>query len=209
MKNFAIFGIHLAILLLAGTFTFTWMTVVPLDSISVVFAQGEENNNNATAGNTNATNSIPDGSIGLTNFDIPSIDITLPDGSSISPDFRSIYFNSGGKGDTIYAYYNDYGIPEVKPQLKASDKFNVDAYPLNANTPRQSSIQVSFSKIISGDETGNFTAMKLDKPVSATFNGNEWSVPHTEPGNYILNVFVNYPFGGIVQVYTIEIQVAA
>ena len=209
MKKFEISRIHLAILILAGTLTFTWLAGVPFDNISSVFAQGEVNNNNATAGNTNATNSIPDGSIGLTNLDIPSIDITLPDGSSISPDFRSIYFNSGVKGDSIYAYYNDYGIPEVKPQLKASDKFNVDAFPLNANTPKPSSIQVSISKIISGDETGNFTAMKLDKPVSATFNGNEWSVPDTEPGNYIMNTFVNYPFGGIVQVYTIEIQIAA
>ena len=209
MKKIVISRINLAILILAGTFTFTWLTGSPIENISVVFAQGTGSNTTATASNANATTSMPDGSIGLTNLDIPSLDVTLPDGSSTSTDFRSIYFNSGGKADTIYAYYDDYGIPEDKPQFKAGDKFNIDAYPLNANTPAPSSIQVSFSKIMSGDETGNFTAMKLDKPISVTSSGNQYFVPNADPGNYIMNTFVNYPFGGIVLVYTTQIQIAA
>ena len=209
MKKIVISRINLAILILAGTFTFTWLTGSPIENISVVFAQGTGSNTTATASNANATTSMPDGSIGLTNLDIPSLDVTLPDGSSTSTDFRSIYFNSVGKEDTIYAYYDDYGIPEDKPQFKAGDKFNIDAYPLNANTPAPSSIQVSFSKIMSGDETGNFTSMKLDKPISVTSSGNQYFVPNADPGNYIMNTFVNYPFGGIVLVYTTQIQIAA
>lgn len=172
-----------------------------------VFGQGTVDSNNTTSSTAEVPRSMPNGSIGLTNFDIPSIDITLPDGSTVSPDLRSIYFNSGGKGDTIYAYYDDYGIPDNKPQLKVSDKFIVDVYRLNPNTPKLSNVQVSISKILSGNETERLTDMKLDKAIDVISNGNTFSVPNTEPGNYILDTFVNYPFGGIVLVYSIQTQI--
>ena len=154
-------------------------------------------------------NSMDLGDVGLTNLDIPSIDFTLPDGSSVSPDFRSIYFYSGGEGETIYAYYNDYELPEDKPQLKVGDEFNVDAYLSHANTPKPENIDISISKIFSGNETGNFTTMTLDKPLNVTSSGNTYEIPETAAGNYILDTFVSYPFGGIVLVYTIEIQLGA
>ncbi|HEY9490448.1 MAG TPA: hypothetical protein VIP56_00580 [Nitrososphaeraceae archaeon] len=155
----------------------------------------------------NSTGSVPLGSLARTNLDIPSLDFTLPDGSSTSADFRSIYFDSVGK--TMYAYYSDYGLPENKPTLKAGDKFTVDAYLAHQNTPSPSSIDITISKIASGGETGNFTQMKLDNPVNITSSGNMYLVPNTAPGNYILDTFVKYPFGGIVMVYTMEIQIAA
>jgi len=165
----------------------------------VVFAQG--------ADNSTAEGTVPSGSLELTNLDIPSLDITLPDGSSTSADFRSIYFDSGSQ--KIYAYYNDYGIPEMKPQLNVGDTFTVDAYLTHTGTPSPSNIAISISKITSGEESGNFTQMQLDNPVTVTSSGNTYTVPETSPGSYILDVFVNYPFGGIVAVYTMEVQVAS
>ena len=153
----------------------------------------------------NSTGSVPLGSLARTNLDIPSLDFTLPDGSSTSADFRSIYFDSVGK--TMYAYYSDYGLPENKPTLKAGDKFTVDAYPAHQNTPSPSSIDITISKIASGGETGNFTQMKLASPVNVTSAGTIYKIPNTDPGNYILDTFVNYQFGGIVMVYTTEILV--
>jgi len=97
-------------------------------------------------------------------------------------------------------------LPENKSQLKVGDQFNIDAYSSNAGTPKPSSIQVSLSKILSGDETGNFTAMKLDNPINVTSSGNTFTIPNVPAGNYILDAFVKYPFGGIGLVYTIETQ---
>ena len=170
------------------------VSISPLSSQWTVFAQ---------AGNS--TDSVPLGSLQRTNLNIPSLDFTLPDGSSTSADFRSIYFDSGGK--TMYTYYSDYGLPEGKPKLKAGDKFTVDAYLTHQNTPTPSRIDITISKIASGGETGNFTQMKLDNPVNVTSSGNMYLIPNTAPGNYILDTFVNYPFGGIVMVYTMEVQV--
>jgi hypothetical protein len=170
------------------------VSVSPMSSQWSVFAQ---------AGNS--TSSVPLGSLQRTNLDIPSLDFTLPDGSSTSADFRSIYFDSGDK--TMYTYYSDYGLPEDKPKLKAGDKFTVDAYLTHQDTPTPSGIDITISKIASGGETGNFTQMKLDNPINVTSSGNMYAVPNTAPGNYILDTFVKYPFGGIVMVYTMQIQV--
>ena len=170
-------------------------SVSPLSTQWIVFAQN----------GGNSTSSLPLGSIERTNLDIPSLDFVLPDGSSASCDFRSIYFNSGGQ--TIYAYYDDYGLPEDKHKLKAGDTFTVDAYLTHPGTPSPASIDITISKIISGAETGNFTQMKLASPVNVTSAGTIYKIPNTDPGNYILDTFVNYPFGGIVMVYTMEIQV--
>ncbi|HKQ22650.1 MAG TPA: hypothetical protein VJS91_11460, partial [Nitrososphaeraceae archaeon] len=166
------------------------------------------NNTNPSVSNTTDTNSVPNASMDLTNFDIPSMDITLPDGSSVSPDFSSIFFSGGSEGD-IYAYYNDYGLPENKPKVQVGDEFTIDAYPLNANTPKPSAIQASISRIVSGGDTGNFTAMKLDQATPLSSSGNTFTIPTTDAGSYILNVFVRYPTGGIVPVYTLQMQIAA
>jgi len=202
------------------------LSVSPLSSQWMVFAQagnstefsaqgGNDTEFSAQGGNDtefsaqggNNTSVLPLGSIDRTNLDIPSLDFTLPDGSSTSADFRSIYFDSAGK--TMYTYYSDYGIPEDKPRLKSGDKFTVDAYLTHPNTPTPVSIEITISKIVSGAETGNFTQMKLDNPVNLISNGNTYEVPNTAPGNYILDTFVKYPFGGIVMVYTMEIQVGS
>jgi hypothetical protein len=172
---------------------------------STVFAQGPVNETGSMANNTV---SAPEGSLALTNFDIPSIDLTLPNGNSTAPDFRSIYFNSGGKGEPIYAYYDDYGLPEDKPNLKAGDKFTIDAYPTHSDTPKPEKIDVSLSKILTGAETGNFTAMTLDNPINVPSTGNTFTLPNIAPGNYVMNTFVRYPFGGIALVYSTEFQIS-
>jgi hypothetical protein len=153
----------------------------------------------------NSTGSVPLGSIERTNLDIPSLNFVLPDGSDTSADFRSIYFNSEGK--PIYAYYNDYGIPEVKPKLKSGDTFTLFADLIHPGTPTPKTMDITISKIISGAQSGNFTQMKLASPVNLTSAGNIYKLPNTEPGDYILDTFVNYPSGGIVMVYTMQIQV--
>jgi hypothetical protein len=190
------------------------VSVSPLSNQWTVFGQVGNTTASTQAGNTtastqagNTTGTVPLGSLERTNLDIPSLDFTLPDGSSTSADFRSIYFDSGGK--TMYTYYSDYGLPEDKPTLKAGDKFTVDAYLTHQNTPTPGSIDITISKIASGAETGNFTQMKLDNPINVTSSGNIYLVPNTAPGNYILDTFVKYPFGGIVMVYTTEIQVGS
>ena len=188
-----------AVMLLVFLTGIVSLTVVGPFSSRMAFAQDE---------GTEA-NSMPLGAVGRTNLDIPSMDITLPDGSSVSPDFRSIYFNSGGEGRTIYAYYDDYGLPENKPQLKAGDVFNVDAYLSHEGTPQPENIQISISKVLSGVETGNFTAMTLDNPVNVTSSGNTYTIPETPAGDYIMDTFVSYPFSGIVLVYTMEINIGA
>jgi len=179
------------------------VSVSPMSGQWIVFAQAGNSTGSAQAGNS--TGSVPLGSLERTNLDIPSLDFTLPDGSSTSADFRSIYFNSGDK--TIYTYYDDYGLPEDKPKLKTGDKFTVDAYLTHPGTPAPNSIGISISKIVSGAQTGNFTQMKLASPVNVTSRGNTYTIPSTEPGSYILDTFLNYPFGGIVMVYTTEIQI--
>jgi len=172
---------------------------LPITSPSLsqtVFAQG-------------SANSTFSGDVGLTNLDIPSIDFTLPDGSSVSPDFRSIYFNGGSEGQKIYAYYNDYGLPENKPQFKAGGEFTADAYLSHSGTPEPASVQISISKVLSGEGSGNFTAMKLDSPLNLESSGSTYTIPQGATGNYILDTFVAYPFSGVVMVYTIEIQIAS
>ena len=193
-------SISTILILLIGTIFV--ISVSPLSSHWTVFAQTGNSTGSAAQGG-NSTSSLPLGSIDRTNLDIPSLDFTLPDGSDASADFRSIYFDSAGK--TMYTYYSDYGIPEDKPQLKSGDKFTVDAYLTHPSTPTPSGIDIAISKIVSGAQTGNFTQMKLDNPVNLTSNGNTYVVPNTAPGNYILDAFVKYPFGGIVMVYTMEI----
>ena len=48
--------------------------------------------------------------------------------------------------------------------------------------------------------------MKLDNPINVTSSGNTFTIPNVPAGNYILDAFVKYPFGGIGLVYTIETQ---
>lgn len=193
------------------------LTIIPavvalITAGSTAFAQASMNDTgslaNGTAPTGNNTASAPEGSLSLTNFDIPSIDITLPDGASTAPDFRSIYFNSGDTAQTIYAYYDDYGLPEDKPKFKAGDSFNIDAYPSHSDTPKPEKIDVTLSKILTGGETGNFTVMKLDNPINVPSSGNIYKIPNLEPGNYIMNTIVKYPFGGIALVYTTEFQIS-
>jgi len=158
---------------------------------------------------TSNTGSAPLGSLSLTNFDIPSIDLTLPDGTDTAPDFRSIYFSNGGNGQTIYAYYDDYGLPQDKPKVKAGDKINIVAFPSHSDTPKPEKIDVSLSKILTGGETGNFTAMTLDKPVDLQSSGDMYTLPaNLAPGNYIMNTIVKYPLGGIALVYSTQFQVS-
>jgi hypothetical protein len=193
-------------------------TIIPAAVASIssgwtVFGQAPMNQTGSMANDTgstvNNTASTPEGSLALTNFDIPSIDVTLSDGSSTAPDFRSIYFNSGGEGQTIYAYYDDYGLPEDKPKLKVGDTFNIDAYPSHSDTPKPEKINVSLSKILTGAETGNFTTMKLDNPINVPSSGNMYKIPtNIPPGNYIMNTIVKYPFGGIALVYSTEFQIS-
>lgn len=181
------------ILLIGSIFA---VSISPLPNQWIVFAQTGDD----------SSDSLPLGSIERTNFDIPSLDFVLPDGDSASCDFRSIHFKSGSQ--TVYAYYDDYWLPEDKHTLKAGDTFTVDAYLSNPNTPSPSSIDITISKITSGAETGNYTEMKLASPINVTSSGNMYKVPDTEPGDYILDAFVHFPFSGVVLVYTTEIQVA-
>ena len=171
------------------------VSVSTMSSQWIVFAQN----------GGNSTGSVPLGSIERTNLDMPSLNFVLPDATTTNADFRSIYFDSGGK--TIYAYYADYGIPEVKPKLKSGDTFTVYADLIHPGTPTPASIDITISKIISGAQSGNFTQMKLAGPVNVTSAGNMYKLPNTAPGDYVLDTFVNYPFGGIVMVYTMQIQV--
>jgi hypothetical protein len=194
MRNNRSLNLTITLILLTGIVSS--LQVGFLTNVGVAYAQ-----------NATGNSSLSKGAVERTNLDIPSIDFTLSDGSSVSPDFRSIYFNEGGKGQTIYAYYNDYGLPENKPQVKEGDQFSVDIYPAHSDTPKPSDIQISISKVMSGDETGNFTEMKLGNGNNLSSNGNSYTIPNVPAGNYILDTFVNYPIGGIVLVYTIEVQI--
>lgn len=55
---------------------------------------------------------------------------------------------------------------------------------------------LNFNTIYQGDETGNFTEMKINKPINVRSSGNTYRVPNVRAGNYILNTFVKYLFGG-------------
>ena len=188
------------------------VTLILIISISSLFIRVPSNTVQVFAENENVTSttttlSIPLGAIGRTNFDIPSIDFTLPDGSSVSPDFRSIYINSSGIGQPIFAYYNDYEVPENKPQFNAGATFTVDAYSLNPDTPQPESIEISIYKILSGDGSPNLMGMKLDNHITLSSNNKNYTIPEVTPGRYILDTIVKYPFGIITLVYTMEIQV--
>jgi hypothetical protein len=92
--------------------------------------------------------------------------------------------------------------------MKAGDKFTIDAYPSHSDTPKPEKIDVSLSKILTGAETGNFTAMTLDNPINVPSSGNIFTLPNIAPGNYVMNTSVKYPFGGIALVYLTEFQIS-
>jgi hypothetical protein len=170
------------------------LTIVSYNSI--VSAQ---EGSNKTSSFVNETGSNFSGYI-----DIPSVDIPLADNSSVSPDFRSIYFNSD-RGQIIYANYDDYALPENKPTIKAGDNISIDVY--SSQAPKPYGVKASISKILSGQETGNFTEMTVDKPIQVTSTGNTFTIPNATPGGYILNTFVTYPFSGIGIVYTMQFNI--
>ena len=96
---------------------------------------------------------------------------------------------------------------KIRMERRAGDEFTVDVYLSFWYTKVRTPTILNFNTIYQGDETGNFTVMKLDKPINVRCSGNTYTVPNVPAGNYILNTFVKYPFGGVVLVYTIETQI--
>jgi hypothetical protein len=96
---------------------------------------------------------------------------------------------------------------KIRMERRAGDEFTVDVYLSFRYTKTGTPTILNFNTIYQGDETGNFTVMKLDKPINVTSSRITYTVPNVPPGNHILNTFVKYPFGGVVLIYTIETQI--
>lgn len=155
---------------------------------------------------TSMVNSSKVGAIAQPNFDIVSVDFTLPDGSSVSPDFRAIYIKSIN-GPPVLAQYDDYELPSDVPKFKPGQTVEVNAYSNSLNSLKPENIQLTAYPVVSG-ETSNLTKMKLGDPITLSSNDSAtFTIPDTSAGKYILDTFVDYPSNGITQVNTIGIMI--
>ena len=76
-------------------------------------------------------------------------------------------------------------MPEYYPKNKARDKLNINAYPSSADTPKPPKIESLISKILSGDETGDYSAMTLHYSINVMYSRNTFTKPNTATGKYI------------------------